>query len=94
VETVAASGVFAGGGYLLLAPDLVGLGVSKGPQAYYFNPSTIDVTLDFLRAAKTVTHDLGRPWNPNIYVAGFSTIPRPLARSRRPGQAWPNPARS
>ncbi len=92
-EAVAASGVFAGGGYLLLAPDLFGLGVSKGRQAYYFNPSTIDVTLDFLRAAKTVTRDLGRPWNPNIYVAGFSQGGHSAAvlqqeLERRPSPEW------
>jgi pimeloyl-ACP methyl ester carboxylesterase len=71
-EGVLLSGVFAGGGYLFVAPDLLGLGVSKAPQAYLYNPSTIDVTLDFLRAAQIVSKDLGRPWNPNLYVAGFS----------------------
>jgi pimeloyl-ACP methyl ester carboxylesterase len=69
---VLGSGIFAGGGYLYLAPDLVGLGVSKQPQAYLYNQSTIDTTLDFLIAAQTVSRDLGRSWNPSIYVTGFS----------------------
>ena len=66
------SGVFAGGGYLYLAPDLLGLGVSKAPQAYFYNSSTIEVTLDFLRAAQAVSQDLRRPWNADLYVTGFS----------------------
>ena len=71
-DGVLLSGVFAGGGYLYLAPDLLGLGVSRAPQAYLYNPSTIEVTLDFLRAAEQVSQGLGLHWNPNIYVAGFS----------------------
>jgi pimeloyl-ACP methyl ester carboxylesterase len=71
-EGVAASGVFAGGGYLMLAPDLVGLGVSKGPQAYLYDASTVPVTLDLLRAARQVAKDLHRNWNPNLYLTGFS----------------------
>ena len=90
-DGVLLSGAFAGGGYLYLAPDLVGLGVSKGPQAYLYNPSTIAVTLDFLTAAQRVTADLHRPWSPALYVAGFSqgghdaaVIARELERLRQP----------
>ncbi|MGD1027097.1 hypothetical protein [Candidatus Binatus soli] len=71
-EGVLVSGVFAGGGYLHLAPDLLGLGISKGVQPYFYNPGTIDQTLDFLRAAQTVSKDLGRRWNADIYITGFS----------------------
>jgi hypothetical protein len=91
-ESVAASAVFAGGGYLLLAPDLVGLGVSKGPQAYLFNPSTVDVTEDFLRAAGQVSGDLGRIWNPNVYIAGFSQGGQATAVIHRALEQNPNPA--
>lgn len=71
-ESVPISGAFAGNGYALVAPDLVGMGVSKDVQTYFCNPSTIDVTLDFLRAAQRVAQDLGRTWNPNLYIVGFS----------------------
>jgi hypothetical protein len=71
-ETRPAAFVFAGGGYLLMAPDLVGLGVSRGPQAYFVNASTIAVTEDLARAAQRVAHDLGLAWNPDLYIAGFS----------------------
>ena len=91
-EGVAASGAFAGGGYLMLAPDLVGLGVSKGPQAYLYNASTVPVTLDLLRAAQQVTKDLHRSWNPNIYITGFSQGGHASAVMHRALEALDDPA--
>jgi pimeloyl-ACP methyl ester carboxylesterase len=91
-EGMLVSVVFAGGDYLLLAPDLVGLGVSKDPQAYFYNPSTIDVTEDFLRAAQTVTKDLRRTWNPNLYLTGFSQGGHSAAILQRELEQHPNPA--
>ena len=72
LEGVSAAAIFAGGSYLLLAPDLVGLGVSHAPQAYLYSPSTIAVTLDFLNAARRVAADLGKIWRSELYIAGFS----------------------
>jgi pimeloyl-ACP methyl ester carboxylesterase len=72
LEGILAGAIFAGGDYLMLAPDLIGLGVSRAPQAYLYNPSTIAVTLDFLKAARTVAADLGKAWRPGLYIAGFS----------------------
>ena len=91
-EGVAASGVFAGGGYLMLAPDLVGLGVSKGPQAYLYDASTVPVTLDLLRAAQRVTKDLHRRWNPNLYITGFSQGGHSSAVMQRAFEKLENPA--
>ncbi len=71
-EGVTLSALFGGGGYLLLAPDLLGLGVSHAVQAYLYNPSTIEVTLDFLTAARQVAADLGKGWRRDLYIAGFS----------------------
>src|SRR5215469_4654068 len=71
-ESIPISSVFAGGQYLFAAPDLVGLGVSKEREAYFCNSSTINVATDFLRAAMRVSSDLGRTWNSNLYLAGFS----------------------
>ena len=70
-EGVTASAVL-GCGYLMLAPDLLGLGVSRAVQAYLYNPSTIAVTLDFLAAAQAVARNLGKRWAPDLYIAGFS----------------------
>ena len=93
LEGVTAAAVFGGGGYLTLAPDLLGLGVSHATQAYFYNPSTIAVTLDFLKAARQVAADLGKPWRPQLCIAGFSqgghstaVIQRELERRNDP--AW------
>jgi len=92
-EGVLVAGAFAGGGYLLAAPDLSGQGISHAPQPYFVNSSTIEQTLDFLRAVQTVAHDLGRPWNANLYILGFSqgannaaVVQRELERRADP--AW------
>ena len=66
------AGVFAGCGHMHLAPDLLGLGKSKGVQPYLYNPGKIDQTIDFLRASQTVSKDLGRAWNSDLYITGFS----------------------
>ena len=71
-EGVALSGAFAGGGYIYIAPDLPGLGVSTRAQTYLHSPSTIDATLDLLRAAETIGADAGKTWPNDLYVAGFS----------------------
>jgi hypothetical protein len=90
-EGLLASAVFAGGGYLLLAPDLVGLGVSKQPQAYFVNASTVDVTLDLLRAAKDASAEAGRPWNANLYLTGFSQGGHATAVLQRALEQHPDP---
>jgi pimeloyl-ACP methyl ester carboxylesterase len=84
---------FAGGGYLLAAPDLAGQGISHAPQPYFINTSTVEQTLDFLRAVQSVSKDLGRPWNANLYILGFSqggnnaaVVQRELERRNDP--AW------
>ncbi len=91
-EGLLASAVFAGGGYLLLAPDLVGLGVSKGPQTYFVNTSTVDVTLDLLRAAKGASAEAGRPWNASLYLTGFSEGGHAAALLQRTLEQHPDPA--
>jgi pimeloyl-ACP methyl ester carboxylesterase len=92
-EGVLVAGAFAGGGYLLVAPDLSGQGISPAPQPYFVNSITIEQTLDFLRAVRTVSRDLGHPWNANLYVLGFSqggnntaVVQRELERRHDP--AW------
>ncbi len=71
-EGLLVSGVFASGGYLVAAPDLSGLGVSHAPQPYFINQSTVEQTLDFLRAVETVAKDMGHSWNSSLYVFGIS----------------------
>ncbi|WP_162599549.1 alpha/beta hydrolase family protein [Phenylobacterium parvum] len=71
-EGVAVSAAFTGGGYALIAPDLIGLGVSHSPQAYLYNPSTLSVTLDLLEIVASglggrLPADVGE-----VFIAGFS----------------------
>ena len=91
-EGVFIGGAFAGGGYVELAPDLAGLGVSHDAQPYFFNPGTTDQTLDFLHAAKTVLRDLGRSWNSNLYITGFSQGGHAAALIQRELELHPDPA--
>ena len=92
-ESLFIASAFAGGGYLLAAPDLSGLGVSHAPQPYFLNAPTIEQSLDFLRAVRTAANDMGQAWNPNLYIFGFSqgahnaaVIQRELERRNDP--AW------
>ena len=90
-EGILLSGVFAGAGYIYVAPDLPGLGVSRRAQTYLYNPSTIAATLDLLRAAETFASDTGKRWPDDLYVSGFSqgghdtaVVSRELERLDRP----------
>jgi hypothetical protein len=92
-EGLLVSGVFASGGYVVAAPDLSGLGISHAPQPYFINQSTVEQTLDFLRAVQTVAKDMGHPWNSSLYIFGISqggfnaaVIQRELERLNDP--AW------
>ena len=90
-EGILLSGAFAGAGYVYVAPDLPGLGVSKRAQTYLHNPSTIAATLDLVSAAETFTRDAGKLWPNGLYVGGFSqggqataVVSRELERLDRP----------
>lgn len=91
-EGVFIGGAFAGGGYVELAPDLAGLGVSHDAQPYFFNPGTTEQTLDFLHAAKIVLRDLGRAWNSNLYITDFSQGGHAAALIQRELELHPDPA--
>jgi len=71
-EGLLVSTAFAGGGYLVAAPDLAGQGISHAPQPYFLRSSTVEQTLDFLHAVQSVSKDLGYAWNANLYLCGFS----------------------
>jgi pimeloyl-ACP methyl ester carboxylesterase len=69
---VVAAAVFAGHGYLLLAPDYLGFGASTEPHAYYHTKSIAGSVVDLLRAAREVVAAAGRAWPEAIFLTGFS----------------------
>lgn len=71
-EGLAAAGVFAGGGYLLVAPDYPGLGRSPGVHPYLQVGPTTRAARDLLTAARTLAEARGTPWPEDLLLAGFS----------------------
>lgn len=67
-EGLAAALVFAGNGYAVLAPDYVGLGVSKPPHPYFVAKDTARAVIDLIAAARRVP---GVPQSAPILI-GFS----------------------
>ena len=64
--------VFAAGGYILLAPDYLGLGQSHVMHPYLVASATTSAATDFLTAAYRVEADLKIRQNPDLYLTGFS----------------------
>ena len=67
-DGVAASLLFAGAGYALIAPDYIGHGVSKLPHPYYVATDTARAVIDMIHA---VRHVKGVPTGAPL-LAGFS----------------------
>jgi alpha-beta hydrolase superfamily lysophospholipase len=65
---LAAAILFAGNGYALIAPDYVGLGVSKGPHPYMVAADSARAVVDMIHA---VRHIKGVPGSPPFLI-GFS----------------------
>jgi pimeloyl-ACP methyl ester carboxylesterase len=72
IDGVLAAAVFAGRGYLLVAPDYVGLGVSTMPHPYLHADSEADAVVDLLRAARGVVAAAGIDWPDTLLLTGFS----------------------
>jgi pimeloyl-ACP methyl ester carboxylesterase len=87
---VAAS--FAGSGFLLVAPDYVGLGLSRIYHPYLYAATTANTAIDLLRAAQQVSAGLGISWQSTTLLVGFSqgaystaVVQRALERGPEPG---------
>ena len=71
-EGVGVAALFASDGYLLVAPDYIGLGVSHDVHPYYHWPSTVETTTDLLSIAARILPALSRAPAFDVYLAGFS----------------------
>ncbi len=84
--------VFAGHGYVLLAPDYLGLGVSEEPHDYYLADHMATVVSDFIVAARDALVTLGTTVPTELFVSGFSegghaslAVQRQIERDPIPG---------
>jgi Secretory lipase len=71
-EGVLGSAIFAGGGYLFLAADYIGLGTSTEVHPYMYSPSTVAAVVDLLKAARALTNRIHVQWSSQISLFGFS----------------------
>ncbi|HEY2063238.1 MAG TPA: lipase family protein [Amycolatopsis sp.] len=64
--------VLGAAGYVAVLPDYLGLGTGPGFHPYLDSRTEASATLDLLRAARTLTSDQGKRFDPRIFVSGFS----------------------
>lgn len=64
--------LLAGLGYVTLAPDYLGLGISKGFHPYVHAASEASVAIDLLRAADQYTLQNGIHTNAQLFITGYS----------------------
>ena len=93
VEGIAAAAVFAGGGYVTVAPDYPGMGASTAPHAYLHAASTAASARDLLVAGRALAAQRGHRWPETLLLAGFSqgghataALQRDLERAPLAGQ--------
>jgi pimeloyl-ACP methyl ester carboxylesterase len=87
---VVAAAVFAGHGYLLVAPDYLGFGASREPHPYYHAPSTASAVVDLLRASRVVVGAAGFAWPDSLYLVGFSQGGHATLATQRALEAEPD----
>ncbi|MBV8632837.1 MAG: alpha/beta fold hydrolase [Silvibacterium sp.] len=71
-EGQAIAGLFGSGGFALVAPDYLGLGLSPGPHPYLHAASEATATVDLLRAAKEAARSRQTRLPRRLYLTGFS----------------------
>ena len=63
---------FGGHGYLVAAPDYLGLGTSPAPHPYLHTETEANAVIDLLAAARRLTRHLKGTWPDRIFLTGFS----------------------
>lgn len=71
METRVMLAQFAAQGYVVVAADYFGKGVSKEPDGYLMKRSTEQACVDLLRAARAASEGLGVTWGP-LFLSGWS----------------------
>ena len=70
--TLLAAIAFAGHGYILVAPDYLGLGTGPGAHPYLHAATEASAVVDLLRAARDVVEHHGHDWPDALFLTGFS----------------------
>jgi pimeloyl-ACP methyl ester carboxylesterase len=83
------SAIYAGGGYTLLAPDYIGLGQSREPQAYLHTGATVAAARDLVVASQYVATAMKLPYAADLYLVGFSQGGHATAVVQRAFEATP-----
>jgi len=71
-EGLAIAAVFAGGGYICLAPDYIGFGVSNEIHTYLHVETTVNAVVDFLKVGSEICTDLTGNQISNLFLVGMS----------------------
>jgi pimeloyl-ACP methyl ester carboxylesterase len=71
-EGMLCAAVFAGGGYLLVAPDYIGLGTSEEMHPYLHTTSTVAAVKDLLIAARALMDRQAIAWSSKLFLWGLS----------------------
>lgn len=82
-EGLLAAAIFAGHGYVLVAPDYVGLGQSTEPHPYLDADTAARNTVDLLRAARSVVRARNLEWPAPLFLTGFSQGGQATAAAHR-----------
>lgn len=63
---------FAGNGYVVIAPDYIGLGVSNEIPPYFHKKSTVNAVVDFISVGETILENLSASARKHLFIVGFS----------------------
>ena len=72
LEAEGVAGLFASGGFALVAPDYLGLGESAGPHPYLHANTDASASLDLLTAARRAARATNVALPSSVYLTGFS----------------------
>jgi pimeloyl-ACP methyl ester carboxylesterase len=84
------SAAFAANGFVLVAPDYIGLGVSTTYHPYFDAASIAAAAVDMIRAVRDAAPKLGA-WEPKTVITGFSEGGYATAVVQRALEAAPEP---
>lgn len=71
-EGLGIAALFAGGGYLCVIPDYLGMGLSKEVHTYLHVPTTVNAVVDLLKVGGEICASITGRKEANLYLMGIS----------------------